>query len=222
MLGFVFDLDDTLYAEQSYNFSGFDAVSEHVLQREGIAGLADVCKELYSAGARSNVFDVATLRLNVKLPVAELVEVYRAHRPRIELFEDARWILDTVHGRHPIGLITDGYAGVQRKKVAALGIAPLFDTVVFSDDFGRHAWKPSETPYREVMRRLADRADRFVYIGDNPKKDFVSARALGWLTVMVDRPTNVHRSDGLPAEHLAHHRITTLRDIPWNWLGTTP
>jgi putative hydrolase of the HAD superfamily len=218
-LGLIFDLDDTLYPEQSYNFSGFAAVGKYVLHHHCVPDFANVCENLFRAGVRGDIFDRAAQSVGVTLPISDLVSAYREHMPRIELFEDAQWILDDVRGRHPMGLITDGYASVQRRKVAALGIADRFASLVYTDDFGRSAWKPSELPYRRTMANLEGLADRFVYVGDNPTKDFVTARALGWQTVMVDRPTQIHRPADVPPGHRADHRIESLREMPWAQLG---
>lgn len=218
-LGLVFDLDDTLYPERRYNLSGFKAVGEYVLQRYRVENFAHVCERLFDSGARGNIFDLAVNVLGVELPIPDLVTAYREHQPQIELFEDARWILAEVRGQFPIGLITDGYAAVQRRKVSALGLEDVFDSVVFSDDLGRSGWKPSQLPYRLTMTNLESVADSFVYIGDNPDKDFVTARTLGWNTIMVDRPTRLRQHVNVPPEWQADHRIESLREIPWNKLG---
>jgi len=220
-LGLIFDLDDTLYPEQSYNFSGFAAVGEYVLRHYSVPSFATVCETLFKDGVRGDIFDRAAKRVGVTLPIADLVSAYREHIPRIKLFEDAEWILDAVRGNFAMGLITDGYASVQRKKVSALGVADMFDSLVYSDDFGRMGWKPSDIPYRRTMTNLQSVADHFVYIGDNPIKDFVTARSLGWKTVMVDRPTKIHRSNDVSRAHRADHTIKSLRDMPWAQLGVT-
>lgn len=217
-LAIVFDLDDTLYPERSYNLSGFSAVGAYVLGHHGIDGFGQACVELYQSGARGDIFDQASQRLGVALPMEALVAAYRDHAPHIDLFDDARDALRKLKGRHPLGLLTDGYAGVQRRKIAALGIEPLFDSIVVSDELGRDAWKPSPKPYERTMAQLAGQADRFVYIADNPAKDFVTARALGWDTVMVKRPTAVHRAEPQPG-HEADKLVMDMNDIPWERLG---
>ena len=218
----IFDLDDTLYPERSYNISGFEAVGDHVAAAHGIVGFAVACTELFRAGARRDIFDRAARQLGAVLPVADLVDVYRAHAPSISLFDDARQALATCRDNGPLGLLTDGYAAVQRRKVAALGINNLFASIVYSDDHGRGAWKPSEVPYRVTMANLADVADQFVYVGDNPVKDFVTARALGWYTVMVDRPSGVHRTIGRPEGYEADSTVSSLVEIDWDGMGRAP
>lgn len=216
-LAAIFDLDDTLYPERSYNFSGFDAVGGYIENKFGINGFSEICKLLYEKGERGDIFDRACNQIELNLPLSNLIEIYRQHYPKIELFEDANFVLRTLHGHLPLGLITDGYASVQRLKIGALGIDSLFQSIVVSDDFGREYWKPSARPYKQTEEQLSGKANRYVYIGDNPTKDFITARKLGWSTVMIDRPTSIHNVP-VTQEYQADYVVSTLRDIPWNEL----
>lgn len=217
-LAIVFDLDDTLYHERLYNVSGFRAVGAHVRATAGIDRFAETCVELFERGVRSDMFERAATALGVRVDVAELVRVYREHRPELSLFPDAREALERTHGRYPLGLLTDGYSGVQRIKIAALGIEPLFASLVYSDDLGRSAWKPSPAPYLRTMQNFEKRADRFVYVGDNPTKDFVTARRLGWRTIEVRRPEQPDRPVSWPREFEADVAVGSLHDVPWGTL----
>lgn len=221
-LAAIFDLDDTLYHERQYNVSGFRAVGAHLRAERGIEGFAETCLDLFERGVRADMFEHAARALGVQVDVAELVKVYREHRPALTLFADAREVLGRVRGRYPLGLLTDGYGGVQRIKVAALGIEPLFDSVVYSDDLGRAAWKPSPEPYLRTMRNLDGRADRFVYVADNPTKDFVAARRLGWRTVEVCRPDQPRRPVTWSSEFEAELTVASLLDLPWEALERRP
>ena len=99
----------------------------------------------------------------------------------------------------------DGYLAVQQNKFAALGLAPWFDAVVFSDALGRQAWKPSTKPFEQVLTCLNVSPAEAVYIGDNPTKDFLGARTLGMHTIwlrhqdgqysMQEPPTPQHKPD---------------------------
>jgi putative hydrolase of the HAD superfamily len=86
-----------------------------------------------------------------------------------------------------LGLVSDGYLEAQQRKWAALDIDRYFRAVVFSDELGRAHWKPSPLPYRTVLDRLMIAAERAVYVGDNPTKDFRGARLTGMSTIRVRR-----------------------------------
>jgi putative hydrolase of the HAD superfamily len=226
-LAIIFDLDDTLYHERLYNVSGFRAVGAHLRSTAGVERFAETCVELFERGVRSDMFEHAAATLGVRVDVAELVQVYRGHRPELTLFPDARNALERTRGRYPLGLLTDGYAGVQRIKVAALGIEPFFESLVYSDDLGRSGWKPSPEPYLRTMRNLEGRADRFLYVGDNPTKDFVTAKRLGWRTMEVRRPEQSGRPVSWTREFEADVTVRSLRDVEWEsldewWLRKLP
>ena len=116
-----------------------------------------------------------------------MVRIYRGHRPDIKLFDDAKWALDYFGLGRELGIITDGYLITQQNKIKALKIEDCIDVIVYSDELGREHWKPSEKPYRTVMEKLSCNGNECIYIADNPEKDFVTAKALGWMTVHIRR-----------------------------------
>ena len=69
-----------------------------------------------------------------------------------------------------------------------LGIRHYFSAIVLTDQLGRDCWKPSPAGFKEVMQTLGGDPTEYVYIGDNPKKDFTAPRQLGWQSIRVRRP----------------------------------
>jgi putative hydrolase of the HAD superfamily len=90
-----------------------------------------------------------------------------------------------------LALISDGALDVQRRKWAALRLPFRFQPVVFTDEKGRAYWKPNPWAFERVMSAHRD-GGRFVFVGDNPAKDFLAPNRLGWTTAMVRDPRNVH------------------------------
>ena len=212
----VFDLDDTLFPEHQFVDSGFRAVDEWLTSTHRVTGFYGVAAELFAGGARGKIFDLALDALRVAHDggmIAELISVYRKHTPRLELHPDAQWALDYFAGRRRLALLSDGYLEVQRNKVAALGIASRFDALVYSDEFGREYWKPHPRPYLAVMERLSCGADDCVYISDNPTKDFVTARRLGWRTARVCRKEGEYCGVHAPAEYQADVSVNSLYEL---------
>lgn len=209
----VFDLDDTLFPEREFVQSGFKAVDEWLGTTRSIQGFQERATAAYDAGVRGHIFNLTLHRLGVwddPELVRQMVEVYRAHKPTIHLFADAAWALNHFTGRMQLGLLTDGYLAVQQRKVAALGIADRFAAIVFSDEAGREAWKPSPVPYQKVMTLLRHRGNECAYIADNPTKDFVTAKALGWHTIHIHRREAEYATAQVPASHQAHETIESL------------
>ena len=199
-LTLVFDLDDTLYPERDYVRSGLAAAARafgDAVPEVGEGPFLARAISLFGAGARGRIFDQALAEVGQPASaelVARLVEAYRDHEPTsLALFEDARAALARWGARGPLGLVTDGYLTVQRAKVRSLGIERLFGAVCYTDALGgRDAWKPSPRGFVDVMSRLGRPASRYVYVADNPNKDFQAPRALGWRTVRVRREGGEH------------------------------
>jgi putative hydrolase of the HAD superfamily len=61
------------------------------------------------------------------------------------------------------------------------------------------------------------RGDRFVYVGDNPSKDFLAPNQLGWTTVLIDRPalrpTRIHKLCEPPAGGAPQFTIASLDEL---------
>jgi putative hydrolase of the HAD superfamily len=198
----VFDLDDTLYPEREYVLGGFKAVDRWVASETGARGFFEEAWRLFLEGHRGTIFNEALLRMGVPFDdrfILEAVRVYREHPPEIRLFADAEWALIHFRQSAKMGLITDGHQIAQRKKIQALNIDSFFDEIIVTDEYGREHWKPSPFAYRRIMDAFRVQGHECVYIGDNPAKDFIAARQLGWRTVRVERQSGVHRhSAGQP------------------------
>lgn len=186
----VFDLDDTLYPERDYVLSGFSAVDQWLATHCGVAGFSERAQTLFSAGHRGRIFDTALAQLGQPVTparIAELVDVYRQHDPTLRLFPDAETVLRQAASDFQFALITDGYRLPQEKKITALNLTASIPCRIVTDALGREFWKPSLEPYRRVMAHYRGEAENYVYVADNPHKDFIGARRLGWKTVRVRR-----------------------------------
>ncbi len=217
----VFDLDDTLYAERQYVISGMRAVADWAHRELGLSARRSFAelRALFHAGVRGDTFDrwLASHGLNHHGRVAAIVQVYRAHRPRITLRDGVRRLLERLRRTHRLGLVTDGPLAVQRQKVAALQLQPLIHATVFSDTWGRAAWKPSVRPFLAVLDRLSIRGSEAVYVGDNPTKDFRGPRQLGMETIRVRRADGLYRDLEPPSVEYAPDmeiaRVEELADL---------
>ena len=185
----VFDLDDTLFPEEQFVLSGFQAV-DRCLQEKGHSGFFGMAATLFDRGVRGNIFDLSLAELKIstsRLLISDLIQVYRNHIPSLTLHKDAAWALNYFHGKAKIGLITDGYLETQRNKISALQIAPFFEAIIYSDEFGRDHWKPSATPYVKLVEALQCDHNECVYVSDNAQKDFITPNRLGWTTIQISR-----------------------------------
>lgn len=214
----VFDLDDTLYPERQYVYSGFRAVAIWAEAHLGVS--QDVALkalwQLFCEGTRGNTFDqwLSSLGVAPQVWVPHMVKVYREHQPRIEPFQDTLDLLPRLRQLYRLGLVTDGRVHVQQGKLEALRLVSYFDVIVFSDALGEEARKPSTRPFEAVLERLGLTGPEAVYVGDNPLKDFFGARAVGMWTVRVRRPDGLYSKASPPsADHAPHTEVTSLRDL---------
>ena len=194
----VFDLDDTLYSELEYVYSGFRAVSRQIAQLESALQGQRVYEMLvaaFAAGRRNSVFNQVLDELGQRSDeqiIAELVSLYRCHRPVLKLQPQVRELLEKGRSRYKLGLITDGRLPAQRLKVEALAIDDLFDHIIYTEELGRQHWKPSTRGFELMAEKLDCPHETCVYVGDNPGKDFVAPNRLGWLSIQVKSTGQVH------------------------------
>ncbi len=191
----VFDLDDTLFPESAFAVSALAAVGRQADQAYGWEDYGMKLAELHAAGRRPDLFQAAAeatgrARLSPD-QLAGFLACFRAHRPTaLPWFPDAQEAVRTLHGRFPLELISDGYLPTQRHKAAALGLERWIRRPVFTEELGRSCWKPAPAAFELLMARHP--GERFAYVADNPAKDFVAPRALGWLSVRIRRPDGVY------------------------------
>lgn len=211
----VFDLDDTLYPERDYALGGFAAASRWARGHLGIDIDPARMSALLDDGHLGALFAIVLSEAkpdHTPEDLKGLVKAYGAHEPELALFDDAAAVLDALHGEYQLGLITDGHAATQEKKVRALGIAHRFRHIVYTGALGpdRQFHKPHPRAYEMAEAAFGGPGDRFVYIGDNRTKDFLAPNRLGWTSVEIERPeharTRIHKP-GLAPDGGAPHVV---------------
>ena len=194
----IFDLDDTLYPERSYVLSGFRAVAAWIEKTMAIpeAETTHELECLFAQGVRGDTFHQWLEQRGVDRQrdelVRQMVAVYREHDPALAPFDGMEELLADLGRQYSLGLITDGYLAVQQRKWKAMPFNRAFQSVVFSDAFGRQNWKPSHVPFETALQALRVSPETAVYVGDNPAKDFLGARRLGMKTIRFRSPGGEH------------------------------
>ena len=87
----------------------------------------------------------------------------------------------------------------QQKKVAALGIAELFDVIVYSAELGIH--KPDRRIFDHAANLLGIPNAQCLFVGDDPDSDVVGALSAGMEVVWLDRWQDDRRFDDGPRVH---------------------
>ena len=108
----------------------------------------------------------------------------------------------------PIGIVTNGPSEVQRAKLELLGIGPLVDFVLVSEEFG--VAKPDPAIFREALRLAGVAPEEALFVGDSIEFDMAGARAVGIPTVWVNRHRRAWTEPGPPPTR----EIRTLAELP--------
>ena len=201
---FVFDLDDTLYSERDFEKSGIEYVYNYFEIKH--ISLDSILNN------RKNWIDQIINVTNKEITIQMVLDLYRCHLPSIELYKDSKVFLDMLifHGCE-MSLITDGRSITQRNKLKALGIESYFKNIVISEEVNSE--KPSEYNFNLVMNNKCP--ENYIYIADNPQKDFITPNKLGWSSICVlDRGQNIHvQNFDLPKDLLPQLYINSFQEI---------
>ncbi|VBB05512.1 Hypothetical protein LUCI_0722 [Lucifera butyrica] len=183
----VFDLDDTLYDELTYVRSGFRAVAQFLQRSWNLP--AEPCYQrlvMRLAGGRGSIFDDVLQEFGVysRKNVRQCLSVYRRHQPEICLFPAAedclRWLAP-----FPLYIVTDGNKLVQHNKIIALGLKERVRHCYITHRYGIKNAKPSPYCFWKICEREQVDPGQVIYVADNPRKDFVGIKPLGFKTVRI-------------------------------------
>jgi len=183
----AFDLDDTLYEEFTFVKSGLDSVSNYLYKKYSIP-VKDSTNFLHYelVNGREKILDklLVKFKLYNKQEVRKCLSIYRAHYPKIQLFPQANLVLERFKNI-PIYVITDGNKIVQKNKIIALGIPKKIKSYVLTSHYGLKNAKPSPYCFLHICKKENIKPSEFIYVGDNPNKDFVGIKPLGFKTIRV-------------------------------------
>jgi putative hydrolase of the HAD superfamily len=221
----VFDLDDTLYLERDYVHSGFQAVGAWCEDKLKLFGVQERAQSLFDQGKRTFIFDTVLEQIHAERideTVTMLIRVYREHTPKITMSSDAVDCLAKLYGHVHLGLLTDGHSTSQRAKIAALGLQHVFDEIVVTGDWGAEFYKPNPRGFRHLEAQLS--SSRFIYVADNPIKDFLAPAQLQWGAIRVNRPDSLHHKCPCPPEmsNCEVADLTSVVDYCFNLSNVSP
>ena len=187
----LFDLDDTLYSEKEYVRSGYRAAAKVLPQVENFA------ERLWAAfEAKKNAFDEVLRQEGIPAEdwLVPLLQAYRYHKPDIHLYAGVEAMLRSLRAQGiGLGMITDGRSEGQRAKIEALGLAPLFDCIIVTDELGGVQFrKPNERAYRMMQSFFDVPFEAMAYVGDNASKDFKAPEALGMRSIWFRNPDGIY------------------------------
>lgn len=206
----IFDLDDTLYEELTYVRSGISAVAAFLEPYLNISkDQINTELNLLLLSQRHHLFDRYLLEkgMSNKKMIQNCIRIYRNHSPSITLFSSAEACLMRL-AKYPLYLVTDGNHLVQRKKATALGLDKYFRKCFYTYAYGHHRMKPSTYCFEKICQIEKTNPNSVFYIADNPHKDFVGIKTLGFQTIQV--LSGPYQNDQVDERHQPHMKIASL------------
>lgn len=123
------------------------------------------------------------------------------------LFEDAIEVLEQLQGKVKLVLLTNGAPSLQNTKLKITPeIAPLFDHIVISGDFGKG--KPDPDIFAHTLKISGAVKEQTWMVGDNPNTDILGANRTGITSVWLNRSAEPPHPGIEPA-----HEIKDLHEV---------
>lgn len=211
----VFDLDDTLYEEITYVYSGFRAVANALSQEYALSSeaLFNAFKEALHVKGRGSIFDdvLKAYGLYTKVRMQRCISLYHLHTPSITLLPEASALLKELQRQMvPVYIVTDGNKIVQNRKIEALLVKPYVSKVFITHRYGTVHAKPSPYCFEKIATLEKVTPQEIVYIADNPHKDFIGIKPLGFQTIRIRQ--GMFKATTLDTAHEAHE-VSTLNQL---------
>ena len=214
----MFDLDDTLVDHSSALRAGAVALAEvaHIsgdrtafaarwkaIQAEkyprylrGELRYEDMCRE--------RIWEAVNPNLSPTKADALFATYMSAYHAAWRLFDDVLTCL-TAMQPYRLGVVTNGRAAEQRKKLSILGIAPRFVHVAISEEVG--VAKPDPAIFRGACSAMRIAPESVLFVGDSYELDYQAARTAGMSAVWLDRSGEARLTDGTV-------RVSSLDELP--------
>lgn len=135
----------------------------------------------------------------------EYWKVYAANSPP---FRDAEPTVRKIKREgYKLGMVSDsdGTPGMKRKRIRQVPFHNLFEAIVVAGEDTPRV-KPGHESFSLVATKLGVQPKSSIYVGDNPRTDIEGAKAVGMISVIVNRRRN---RGGDP-----NYRIPNLRALP--------
>ena len=157
----------------------------------------------YEEQGRSRVREVIDGSLSDVAADRTYAEYLREYEQAWSLFPDVLPCLDRL-SRRRLGIISNGLASEQTRKLVSMGIDARFQAIVISGDWGYA--KPSAEIFELGCVAINEKPANVIYVGNNYESDARAARDAGLLGVWIDRY-------GLATEHHVPPIISTLGEL---------
>ena len=114
---------------------------------------------------------------------------YVERHAALELFPEVIDVLEKLHKKYKLGLITHGPADIQQQEIETLHLRQFFDYFLIEGEMGYGKPAPEVTELAEKMSGFSG-AD-IMFVGNSFKHDVVPAQNAGWRSAWIRRDSDV-------------------------------
>jgi putative hydrolase of the HAD superfamily len=211
----IFDLDDTLYDEKKFVYSGFKEVANWISMMSNISSIEiyNYMVEYLSIHGRGVVFDnVLEKYFNKTVKnINKCVSIYRTHIPTISLDTDIVNLLLELRKSFNLYIVTDGNKIVQNNKLKSLNLENYINKAFITHRYGLSASKPSLKCFEIIKNKEKVSWQDIIYVGDNPKKDFINLNKVNANTIRILQGDFADIE--VPVQYDAKFKIKNLIDL---------
>jgi putative hydrolase of the HAD superfamily len=126
---------------------------------------------------------------------------------KTNLISGARELLNCLHGRYTMALVTNGFEVVQRTKIEVSDLSRYFKVMVSSESCGHP--KPSPLIFQAAMEAIGAKPEETLVIGDKLETDIQGAWAAGLDAIWFCQNQPLEAT-----EHIAAVQVRSLSEIP--------
>lgn len=139
---------------------------------------------------------------------AELGERFVEERKKHPfIYEDTYEVLDQLKGKYTLVLLTNGAPSLQNLKLEITPeIAPYFDYVFISGDFGRG--KPDASIFEHVLNEVGITAEEGIMVGDNLMTDILGSSRVNMRNIWINRENKARITEVQPT-----YEVKSLTEI---------
>lgn len=191
----LFDLDNTLIDRQHiFKEMLMNKLSEyhHNLSKEKLETIVDEIITWDNNGNQQRVitFQQYIDKYHVNTTAKELDDYWTNHSgEKIYVFDDAIETLLYLKSKYRLGLVSNGNAVSQRRKISKLPFKDIFDYSIVSGEIGIH--KPDKGIFDKVCKDMNVLPEECVFIGDNFRCDIEGAYFAGMKPIWINKNNDV-------------------------------
>jgi putative hydrolase of the HAD superfamily len=111
-------------------------------------------------------------------------------------FEDTFAVLTALRDKYATGIVTNGFATLQRAKINRYHLAEYVDFTLVSEEVGFH--KPDKRIFLKALEMAGNASpQQTLYIGDNPVSDIQGAQDAGITPILMNSRNDLTAPDGV-------------------------